>query len=197
MQCPTKAVARAVERGDAYYDEREAQRIIDFANRYITAQFIKGKFKLLPWQETWLRNVYGWRAKDGSKLFKKVLLHVAKKQGKTLLVSIVCLFELYNQDTPSPLVVSCSTTRENASQLLKKIANTIKKNERTLATLAKITASNKKIRLDKRNALYMATSNDAGTAEGLNCSVVVLDECHAHRSEKLYRSLEYATVART
>jgi phage terminase large subunit-like protein len=193
---PTKAVAQAVERGEAYYDHKEAERIVTFAHKYIIPQFIKGKFQLLPWQETWLRTLYGWRGKDGGKLFKRALLHVAKKQGKTLLVSIVSLFELYNQDTPSPLVCSASTSRENAGQIFKELANTIRRNDKTLGALAKITASNKKIRLEKRNALYAAISCDSGSAEGLNLSACIVDEAHAHRSAKLFQSLEYSTIAR-
>jgi len=196
MNAPTKAVALAQAKGDCYYDDTQAQRIITFAHTYFAPQFIRGKFHLLPWQERWLRNLYGWRSKDGSKLFKRALLHVAKKNGKTLLVSIVCTFELFNQDTPSPLVISASTSRENATQVFKEISFTINRNADTLAKMAKATPSNKKIRLEKRNALYTAISCDHGSAEGLNASTVIIDECHAHRSEKLYRSLEYATVAR-
>ncbi len=196
MKPPTRAVQQALDRKECYYDAEQAERIVTFAHKYVCPQFIKGKFTLLDWQLHWLRTLYGWRNNDGGKLFKKALLHVAKKNGKTLLVSIVCLFELFNQDTQSPLVISASTTRENAAQVFKELANTIRRNEASLAKLAKITASNKKIRLDKRNALYNAISCDSGNAEGLNASTVVIDEAHAHRSEKLYRSLEYATVAR-
>jgi phage terminase large subunit-like protein len=76
------------------------------------------------------------------------------------------------------------------------MAYSIRKHPTTLLPLCKITPSNKTIRLPKRNGSYCAFSADAGNAEGENLVAVVLDECHAHRSEKIYRSLEYASVAR-
>ena len=178
-----------------YFDDQQADRIIRFAETYVCPQFIKGSFTLLPWQTTWLRTLYGWRNKDGGKRFKRAALHVAKKNGKTFLVSIVCMFELFNPDIPSALVVSASTSRENATQVLKELANSIRRTP-ALDRLAKITPSTKRIRYEKNNAEYRALSADAGSAEGLNLSCCVLDECHAHRSDKLYRSLEYSTIAR-
>ena len=158
-------------------------------------QFVKGDFRLLPWQRDWLGTLYGWRKSDGSKRFKRAVCHVSKKNGKTLLVSIVAMFELFTRDTPSPLVCSASTSRENATQVFKELAHSIRRNDK-LNALAKITASTKRIRFEKNNAEYRALSADAGSAEGLNLSCCLIDEGHSHRSDKLYRSLEYSTIAR-
>lgn len=190
----TKADTQAINQG-AYFDQEQADKVVRFAEKYIAPQFIKGKFNLLPWQADWLRTLYGWRNKDGSRRFKKALLHVAKKNGKTLLVSIIAAYELFCSEQPSPLVVSASTSRENAGQVFKELQSSIKRNT-TLDKMARIVASSKRIFFDKKNGEYRAISVDAGSAEGLNLSACIVDEAHAHRSDKLYRSLEYSTIAR-
>lgn len=190
----TRADKHAIEQG-AYFDPEQADKVVRFAEKYICPQFVKGQFQLLPWQRDWLRTLYGSRNADGTRRFKRAVLHVAKKNGKTLLVSIVAAYELFCSEQPSPLVVSASTSRENAGQVFKELANSIRRNE-ALKARARIVASQKRLFLDAKNAEFRAASCDAGSAEGLNLSACIVDEAHAHRSEKLYRSLEYSTIAR-
>ena len=190
----TRADQLAIEQG-YYWDNAKADHIIQFATRFVAPQFLNGKFTLLPWQERFLRSLYGWRRPDGGRRWRRATLSMAKKNGKTLLVSIIALYELLAADVPSPLVCSASTTISNAQQVFKELDHSIKRCER-LKAICKPVPSQKIIRVKKHNAEYRALSADASNAEGLNLSCVIVDEAHAHRSEKLYRALEYATVAR-
>src|SRR4051812_40016414 len=128
----TKGDQLALKQG-CYFDDEQADNVIRFAERYICPQFVKGEFRLLDWQKTWLRNLYAWRNKDGTRRYRRAILHVSKKQGKTLLCSIVCLYELYCSEQPSPLVVSASTSRENAGKVFKELANSIRRNDKMAA----------------------------------------------------------------
>lgn len=192
--CRTKADEIAVEQG-CYFDEAEAEKIITFAEKYFIPQFVPGRFRLLQWQKEWLRTLTGWRLPDGRRRWRKVLLTVSKKNGKNLLASIVSLYETYGANVPSPLVISASTTKENARQIYDELKNSIVKNER-LASISKLAPSMRIIRVAKKNAEFRSISNDSGNAEGLNISCAVCDEVHAWKSEQLYRTLEYSTIAR-
>src|SRR5687768_10152451 len=87
----TKADDEAVRLG-CYWSADHAQAIVTFAETFLRPQYIRGPFKLLEWQRRFLMSIYGFRMPDGRRRFRLVSLHVPKKQGKTLLISIIALF---------------------------------------------------------------------------------------------------------
>src|SRR5688500_10653290 len=109
----TEADRKALAAG-YYWDQDQAERVITFAERYLAPQFVAGEFKLFEWQRRALMSWYGWRSPDGTRRWRRAILHVPKKNGKTLLVSIVAAYELMGGVAESPLVVSASTTKDNA-----------------------------------------------------------------------------------
>ena len=194
----TKADKLAVEQG-CYWDQEQANRVIEFAETYFLPQFVGGKFRLLDWQRDWLSQLYGWRLPDGRRRWRKALLTVAKKNGKSLLCSIVALYESLAAGVQNPLCVSCSTTRQNATQIFDEIKNSVRGIEAKKGRkVGKIVASQKSIRWT-RGGEFRSISNDSGNAEGLNLSCAILDEVHAwqaSRGEQLYRTLEFSTISR-
>ncbi len=190
----TEADRQALRDG-CYWDAAAADRIVRFAERYVSQKYGAGEFRLFEWQRRFFMSVYGWRLPNGRRRFARAILHVPKKNGKTLLVSIIAAYELFAAGVSAPLVCSASTTKENAKQVYEQLVATINRNAK-LKSLAKPVPFQKLIRIPDRDAEYRALSADAPNAEGLNCSAVIVDEAHAHRSPKLWRTLEYATIGR-
>lgn len=194
----TAADRRAIAEG-CDWDQAAADRVIRFAETYVSNKYAAGaadQFRLFPWQVRFLSSIYAWRRPDGGRRFRRVLLHVPKKNGKTLLVSVIALYELLAAGVRSPLVASASTTKENAKQVYEQLVACIDRNK-ALAAVAKPVEYRKHVKLTgKRQGEYRALSADAPNAEGLNCSAVIVDEAHAHRSPKLFRTLEYAMIGR-
>jgi phage terminase large subunit-like protein len=193
----TESDKKAIEEG-CYYDQSAADRAIRFIETYYSASTVGKEIQLLDWQRSFVSRLYGWRLKNGKRRHKKAILSTAKKNGKTLLQSGILLYEMLGAGVASPFCVSASTTRENAGQLYRELAYSIRHNDK-LSKLCKCLDSTKEIRPKDKNRepfRYKAFSADAGGAEGENISALVVDELHAHVSDKLYRSLEYATIAR-
>lgn len=189
------AADRAALEAGYYWDPERAEHPIQFAAAHMRPKYVEGNFDLFEWQANYIRRLYGWRRPDGGRRFRRALLHVPKKNGKTLMVSVIASYELYAARVASPLVASASTTKGNAAQVYQHLANSIRENAK-LAAVAKCTPSKKLIEIEKRDAVFQALSADAPASEGLNCSAVIVDEAHAHRSPKLYQALEYAWVGR-
>lgn len=105
------------------------------------------------------------------------------------------MYELFCADTPSGLIASASSCRANATQIFKELAHSIRRSP-ALANLARITESQKKIRVKQNNSEYVSISADASSAEGYNFSVVCEDELHSWQSPKLHRALEYSMISR-
>jgi phage terminase large subunit-like protein len=189
----TKADRLAIEKG-CYWDSQAANAITTFAESFFKPQFITGNFNLLLWERRFLQSLYGWKNPDNTRRFKTANLHIAKKNGKTLLVSIICLYELLKSKEPSPFIVSGSVTRENAAQVFNELRHSLTK--ANLTKHCRITAFQKKISVPAHNAEYRSLSSDGDSQQGLNASLVVVDEAHAHKNAGLYDSLKYATAAR-
>jgi len=56
--------------------------------------------------------------------------------------------------------------------------------------------SRKKVNLPQASGYIKVISSDAGRQEGINASLVIMDELHAHKNRDLYDCLAYAGVAR-
>ncbi|QEL18538.1 terminase large subunit [Limnoglobus roseus] len=192
----TAADRKALEAG-CFWDAAAAERVIRFVEKYVTSRFIEGELRLFEWQVRFLQSLYGWRSADGTRRFKTALLHVPKKNGKTLLVSAIAAYELFGAVQPKPLVVSASTTLKNAEQVFDNLKSTVnKKGNEKLKAISNPVPSENLIEVPKREGEYKALSSDEGGSEGLNCSCVIVDEAHKHKSPALFNTLEYATLAR-
>lgn len=190
----TKADEKAIEEG-CYWDQSRADDIITFAERFFKPQYIKGKFTLLEWQQRFLSSLYAWRQPNHVRRFNVANLHISKKQGKTLLCSIISCYEMVKSEEQSPYVATASVSRGNATQVFNELRYALRSAK--LDKFCKITASKKMIRFDKLNADYQALSSDGTYNEGFNLSCCIVDEAHAHKSDKLYKTLRYAHCART
>jgi phage terminase large subunit-like protein len=189
----TKADQLALDQG-CYWQDSYGDAIIAFCAKLVKPQFVRGKFTLLQWQERYLRALYSWRLPNGDRRFKTACLHIAKKQGKTLLVAIIAAYETLRSDEPSPFVASASVSKENASQVFNEIRHIITKAK--LTKHCQITATQKRIRVNARNSEYRALASDGDTAQGFNISTCIIDEAHAHKSSGLYDSLRYSAISR-
>lgn len=198
---PTWAIRTEADRlaiaAGCYWDQGQADRVDRFASKYIASQYDDSQFQLFEWQRRFVQSLYGWRNADGTRRFRTALLHVPKKNGKTLLVSLVAAYELFAKVQPMPLVASASTTKANANQVFENLIATInRRGNSALKRISRPVPSEKIIHVAVRGGEYRALSADAPNAEGANCSCVLVDEAHAHRSEKLYRTLEFSTIGR-
>lgn len=190
----TKADALALEQG-AGWAQDEADKIIKFAEAFVKPQYINGKFKLLEWQKRFLSNLYAWRWKqDERRRFRFANLHIAKKSGKTLLVSIICMYELLASGEPSPYVSACAASKENASQIFKELKHSIEASP--FKEFCQIANHTKRISVPSLNAEFRTFASQGSRIHGEPVSTAVIDECHAIKDVEVYRAIRYNTDAR-
>lgn len=149
----------------------------------------------MEWQAQCLSSLVAWRNFDGTRRFRFANIHLPKKQGKTLLVSLISAFELLAAGVPSPFVVTGSVSKDNAGQVFAELAHTLRSLDPD-RQWHQPTPNQKRLRIPGLNAEYRSLASDGDRVQGYNCSLVVLDECHAHKSSSLYDSLKYATISR-
>ncbi len=177
----------------------QAERAVKFINNLTHAkgsQWARKKFNLRPWQETFIRELFGQLREDGTRRYRKALLALARKNGKSEIGAAIALYLLCSEPEEGGEIYSAATDREQAS-LVFNVAAMMVKNDPTLSRLCKITESRRQIVYSPTNSIYRAIPADAPHAHGYNASAVIYDELHAAPNADLWDVLTTSMGART
>lgn len=178
-----------------WFDVESADKFRSFCRKFLrhTMGELTGQpFELLPWQYETFGALLGWRRADGRRRFEKAYVSTAKKQGKSTLMGALAIYLLLTEGPRSELY-SAAVEREQAAIIFKE-AHAMVKASPALAKRIQAKPSTKT--LIARDSVYRALSSDAGSKEGLNASIVFVDELHAWKDRALFDALAYAGSAR-
>lgn len=191
-----EAWARRTAKPGDVFDERAAEHACAFFPRYL--KHTKGRwagqpFHLLPWQRALIRTMFGWKRADGRRRFRKVLLEVARKNGKSALAAGIALYLAFCAGEQGAEVYCAATTKEQAALVFSEAARMRAQSpalrERTDYFKYNISAPSSFSKL-------AVLSSDHGNKDGLNVSGLVGDEIHAWKERHLYDVLHTAQGAR-
>ena len=164
-----------------FYSPKRANHIIEFAENF--CKFSKGAtggqpVRLELWEKAHLAAVFGFVDINGNRQCRESLFIVGKKNGKSLLASIVGLYMQIGDGEPGPEVYAVATKRDQASIIWKESKRMV----------------NKSPQLRKR---IKPLASDKDTLDGLNVHCVLMDEIHQWKNGKaLYDIMADGTTAR-
>jgi len=169
--------------GDCTFDEAAARHALDFIAECCT--HVKGElagqpFKLEPWQQAIIANLYGWIRPDGSRRYREAFIFVPRKNGKSTMIAAIVLYALFCEGEPGAEIYSAAAEREQARLVYEQVAGMIR-NEPVLRDSSTIY----KYSVVVGGASYKAISAEAGSKHGFNSSLVVVDELHAQPNREL------------
>ena len=171
------------------FDEKKARRVIRFIEclKHTKGEFHGKPFKLLPWQEKIIRDVFGTvRDKDPSmRQYNQVYIEIGKKNGKSELGAALALNMLINDDEWKAEVYSCASDRQQAAIVFDVAVDMVKQNP-TLSKLIKIIPSTKRMVYQPTGSIYQVLSSEVATKHGLNVSACIFDELHTQPTRALY-----------
>jgi phage terminase large subunit-like protein len=185
--------------GRYYFDDEAAQRAVEFFPLFLShhkgTQFAGQPFDLLPWQsELIVRPLFGWkRVRDGLRRFRKLLLFIPKKQGKTQLVAGLANLLLFCDGEPGAEIMVAAADRKQAGLLFDE-ARAMVEDSRDLASRADVLRS--EIVFRELRSKMMVISAEARTKHGPNLHGVIIDELHAQPDRDLVETLERGVAAR-
>lgn len=152
------------------------------------------RFELSRWQAFWLAVLFGWLRADGTRRFRKAYWEIARKNGKSTLLSGVGLYLLIGDGIAGAEVYTAATKLDQA-----KIVH-----EEAKRMVLQSAELRKHLQIVKNDILLPGTANtykplgaDALTQDGLNPHGAILDELHAHPSRALWDVIESATGSRS
>ena len=170
-------------------DERKARRVIDFIQclKHTKGEFHGKPFRLLPWQEKIIRDVFGTvREDDHSRALRTTAyIEIPKKQGKSELGAAIALNMLVNDDEWKAEVYSCASDRQQAAIVFDVAVDMVKQSPALMKRI-KIIPSMKRMVYQPTGSIYQVLSSEVATKHGLNVSACIFDELHTQPTRALY-----------
>lgn len=95
---------RAAAVPGAWFDAQTAERACEFFPTFLrltTGRWTNHRFVLEPWQAAVVRMLFGWKRQDKTRLFRRTIIWVARKNGKSeMAAGIALLALLFDGETP-------------------------------------------------------------------------------------------------
>lgn len=184
---------RALDMG-RYFDKKAAMRAIRFIEKlkHTKGEWAGQRFRLEPWQQFVLWNIFGWKNADGTRRFRYAYIEIARKNGKTALSAGIGLYMLFADGESRPEVYSAATVKDQAKICFSDAVEIVK------ATDLKnyLTPYRNSIVYELKGGTMKPLSSDYGTHDGLNPSCGIIDEFHAHKDSGMFDVIKSAFGAR-
>ena len=171
----------------SHYDKAQA----DFAVGFIECLcHTKGRwagkpFKLLPWQEQIVRDIFGTLKADGNRQFTTAYIEIPKKNGKSELAAAIALLMTCGDGEWGAEVYGCASDRQQASIVFDVAVDMVDQCP-ALKKRIKPVMSVKRLVYKPTNSFYQVLSAEAYTKHGLNVHAVIFDELHAQPNRELF-----------
>lgn len=177
-----------------YFDRKAAVRAITFIERlkHTKGEWAGQRFRLEPWQQFVIWNIFGWKNADGTRRFRYAYIEIARKNGKTALSAGIGLYMLFADGEARPEVYSAATVKDQAKICFSDAVEIVK------ATDLKnyLTPYRNSIVYELKGGMMKPLSSDYGTHDGLNPSCGIIDEFHAHKDSGMFDVIKSAFGAR-
>lgn len=161
-----------------HYSCARGNHIIEFAENY--CRHSKGKLggkkvELELWEKAMLATIFGFVNDAGVRKYQKAILIVGKKNGKSLLASIVGLYMLCADGEPGSEVYSVATKREQAKIIWTESTRMVNKSAELKRRIKPRVAE---LRCDQSDSTFKPLASDQNSLDGLNVHCVLMDEWH-------------------
>lgn len=202
----SKRVRRVYERladdienskGGFVFDEKKANRPIEFIERF--CRHSKGEWAGKPvylelFQKAFISALFGFVHEDtGLRKYRETLFYVARKNGKSTLLAGIALYCLIADNEAGAEVYSVATKKDQAKIIFDEVNNMVKQSPE-LARACKKRKSDLYFSLTFSKCQPLGKNSD--TLDGLNSSLVIMDELHGIKDRNLYEVMKQSQSAR-
>ena len=188
---------------DYYFDEDHARNVANFfptVMRHSIGKNVGQPFILQPWQCFAIASIFGWKHKTTQlRRFSKAYISVARKNGKSTLAAALCTYCAgydYNPTTGGfenvAQVILAASKKEQADRVT--MAECIRMRGQSDLLKAQSEYKNRQITFEHNHGHIITVGSDKAF-DGLNPSVVQIDELHAFRSSG--NQLEFINTMKT
>lgn len=168
-----------------YYSPARANHVIEFGENY--CRHSKGKYGGKPvalelWEKAFLATIFGFIDIEGNRKYREALLIVGKKNGKSLLASIIGLYLQIGDSEPGPEVYAVATKRDQAKIIWQEAKRMVRKSPALLKRIKTLVAELSSEEFN--DGTFKPLASDSDTLDGLNVHGALMDEIHQWKNGK-------------
>lgn len=184
--------------GEYFYSVKRANHVIEFAENFcrISKGANAGKvIRLELWEKALLAAVFGFIDINGNRMCREAVLIVGKKNGKSLIASIVGLYLLIGDGEPGPEIYAVATKRDQAKIIWTEAKRMVRKSPVLLRRIKPLVAE---LSSELYNdGTFKPLASDSDTLDGLNVHGALMDEIHQWKNGRaLFDIIADGTSAR-
>ena len=183
--------------GRYIYDESRANRPIEFIEEF--CKHSKGEWAGKPvtlelFQKAFIAALFGFVDKEtGLRKYRETLFLVARKNGKSTMLAAIALYCMIADDEPGAEIYSTATKRDQARLLFDEAQRMVKQSP----ALSKYIRKRKTdLYFDAGMSKFQPLGRNSDTLDGLNASLVIMDELHGVKDRNLYEVMKQSQSAR-
>ena len=179
------------------FDQKKAERPIQFIERF--CKHSKGEWagkpvKLELFQKAFISALFGFiHETTGERRYRETLLYVARKNGKSTLLSGLALYCLIADKEAGAEVYSIANKKDQARLVFTEALNMVRQSPELLEITKK-----------RKSDLYFPLTfskmqplgRNSDTLDGLNSSLVIIDELHSIKDRNTYEVMKQSQSAR-
>lgn len=181
-----------------FFSPKRSNHVLEFAENFCKLSKGAGAgkpVKLELWEKAHLSAVFGFIDIEGNRQCRESLLIVGKKNGKSLLASIVGLYLQVGDGEPGPEIYSVATKKDQAKIIWTESKRMVRKSPSLLRRINPLVAELSSELFN--DGTFRPLDSDSDTLDGLNVHGVLMDEIHQWKNSKnLYNIMEDGTTAR-
>ena len=150
-----------------FYSAKRANHVLEFAENY--CRHSKGKFggkrvELELWEKAHLATIFGFIDIEGKRKYRESILIVGKKNGKSLLASIVGLYMLTADGEMGPEVYAVATKKDQSKIIWLESKRMVKKSPSLLKRVKPLVAE---LDTEFNDGVFKPLASDSDTLDGV------------------------------
>lgn len=182
---------------DWIYNQQKANRPIQFIEafcRHSKGEWIGHEMTLELFQKAFIAALFGFVHKDtGERRFKETLFLVARKNGKSTMLSGIALYMLVADQEGGAEVYSIASKKDQAKIVFNESVNMVRQSPELAQYLKKRKTD---IYFPMTFSKYEALASDSNSLDGLNSHAVIFDELHSIKDRNLYEVMKQSMSSR-
>ena len=187
--------------GQYFFDTAKADRAISIVKllRHTSGSYGGKHFDIQPYQAFIVAMLYGWVDQDtGYRRYKKAYIEMARKGGKSELAAALQIIATFFDGEHAPQVYSVANTRDQAAYVYNAATAMCKylaKDSSKFGKRARVMQY--KIVETETNGFITRLTADAGTNDGANPHLAIIDEYHSAKTNEMVKVVETGMGGRT
>ena len=172
--------------GIYHFDIDKATRPIKFIETF--CKHSKGQWAGKPvildlWQKAIIQTIFGFVDEKGLRRYREALIIVARKNGKSTLLSAIGLYMLYADGEGGAQVCCVASKKDQARIVFEEAKNMVLQSSLLKKHIRKRKSD---LYVDLTFSTFEPLASDSNTLDGLNMHCGILDEIHAWKDRNIY-----------